>query len=145
MLYFVSWPIDIDMSWKYNKVTRRANYDANNPHHVVTVSIKLLESVQRKFTKRLPGYSLVSYQDRLKQLNLEGLELRRLRIDLSYIYKILFGLIYVNASDFFTLANNDHNTRGHVYKLSTHCSRLDIRKFYFSERVVKPWNNLRRP
>jgi hypothetical protein len=43
---------------------------------------------------------------------------------------------------FFTLANNDRNTRGHAYKLSTHCSRLDIRKFYFSERVVKPWNNL---
>jgi ribonuclease P/MRP protein subunit RPP40 len=111
-----------------------------SPHHIN--DIKLLESVQRKFTKRLPGYSLVSYQDRLKQLNLESLELRRLRIDLSYTYKILFGLIDVNASDFFTLANNDHNTRGHAYKLSTHCSRLDIRKFYFSERVVKPWNNL---
>ena len=111
-----------------------------SPHYIS--DIKLLESVQRKFTKRLPGYSSLRYQDRLRQLNIESLELRRLRTDLLYTYKILFGLVDVNASDFFTLTSNDHNTRGHAYKLATHCSRLDIRKFYFCERVIKPWNSL---
>jgi len=34
------------------------------------------------------------YHSRLKALNLENLELRRLRADLLLVYKILFGLVY---------------------------------------------------
>ena len=56
-----------------------------------------IESVQRKFTKRIPGMSGLSYHSRLKALNLESLELRRLRADLLLAYKILFGLLRVNT------------------------------------------------
>ena len=111
-----------------------------SPYHIK--DIKHLESVQRNFTKRLPGFSSLTYQQRLDKLNLDSLELRRLRNDLILTYKILFGLADVNAEDFFTLCHNGHNTRGHIYKLSTHYSRLDARKFYFSERIIKPWNDL---
>ena len=37
--------------------------------------------------------SNLSYYSRLKELNLESLELRRLRTDLLTVYKILFGLL----------------------------------------------------
>ena len=40
--------------------------------------IDALESVQRRFTKRLPGFSNMSYADRLITLNLQSLEHRRL-------------------------------------------------------------------
>jgi len=38
--------------------------------------IELIENVQRRFTKRLKGLSALSYDDRLKLLNLERLEIR---------------------------------------------------------------------
>ena len=59
-----------------------------------------IESVQRKFTKRIPGMSGLSYHSRLKALNLESLELRRLRADLLLAYKILFGLLRVDSNIF---------------------------------------------
>jgi len=47
----------------------------------------------------------LSYHSRLKALNLESLELRRLRADLLLAYKILFGLLRVNSDKFFTPRN----------------------------------------
>jgi len=44
--------------------------------------IEAVESVQRRFTKRLPGLNGLSYQERLKHVNLDSLELRRLYTDL---------------------------------------------------------------
>ena len=44
--------------------------------------IEAVESVQRRFTKRLPGLNSLSYPDRLKRINLHSLELRRLYTDL---------------------------------------------------------------
>jgi len=34
-------------------------------------------------------------------------------------------------------------TRGHSMKLSVQYSRIDVRKFFFSNRVVQPWNSLK--
>jgi len=74
-----------------------------SPYHVNLV--KLIESVQRKFTKRLPGYASLSYKDRLSHLALHSLELRCLRYDLLLTYKIVFRLTDIVASDMFTLTN----------------------------------------
>ena len=41
-----------------------------------------IESVQRRFTKRIRGLSNVGYRDRLEILSLESLQLRRLHQDL---------------------------------------------------------------
>ena len=63
--------------------------------------IQCIETVQRTFTKRLPGFKHMSYITRCNSLNIETLELRRLRCDLLLTYKILFGLVDVVAADFF--------------------------------------------
>ena len=107
--------------------------------HLVT-DIRKVESVQRKFTKRLPGCSHLSYPDRLVRLNLDSLVVRRLQHDLILAYKIVFGLTDMNPEDFFTFANSNHNTRGHAYKLLP--SRVDVLKGFFAVRIVKPWNCL---
>jgi ribonuclease P/MRP protein subunit RPP40 len=62
--------------------------------------INRIESVQRKFTKRLPGFALLNYKERLLQLKMETLESRRLRQDLLLAYKILFGLVDTNPKTF---------------------------------------------
>lgn len=51
--------------------------------------IDLMESVQRKFTKRIPTLCNLSYPERLAVLNLESLELRRLKFDLINYFKFL--------------------------------------------------------
>jgi hypothetical protein len=111
-----------------------------SPHHVTLV--KLIESVQRGFTKRLPGFWALDYKTRLASLGIDSLETRRLRQDLVCTYKIVFGLSNDTMSDFFTRASSDHNTRGHEYKLFPSCNRIDVRKYFFTERVIRPWNEL---
>jgi hypothetical protein len=54
--------------------------------------IDLIKNVQRSSSKRLHSLSSYSYFERLAFLNLEPLELRRLRFDLFYYYKVLHNL-----------------------------------------------------
>lgn len=110
-----------------------------SPHSVG--EIKALESVQRRFTKKLPGISELNYENRLKKLSLETLEFRRLKVDLVTTYKIIFGQIKTASSTFFEFSDYT-KTRGHRYKLKTPLSRTNIKKFSFSSRVIAPWNSL---
>ena len=51
--------------------------------------ITKLESIQRRFIKSLSGISSFSYSERLSLLNLDFLEMRRLRADLMLCFKML--------------------------------------------------------
>ena len=103
-----------------------------------------MESVQRRFTKRLPGFKLISYDDRYARLGIDRLELRALRADLILCYKILHGLVLLSSDDFFTIVRN-RATRGHGYKLFLPESRVDCRKRFFAVRVVRVSKSLLRP
>jgi hypothetical protein len=86
-----------------------------SPHH--SGRITQIESVQRRFTKRLPGLKNVKYQARLEQLGLASLEMRRLRQDLVFAYKIIFGLVSNACEGFFIMSNSILSTRGHSFKI----------------------------
>jgi len=113
-----------------------------SPHHIL--KIQQVETEQRKFTNRLPGYASLCYKERLLRPDLDSLEMRRLRQDLLYTYKIVFNLVSEAANDMFTLANTLYSTRtrGHPYKLYLHNSFIDVGKHFFCERIVIIWNNL---
>lgn len=64
--------------------------------------IDQIEDVQRRFTKRIPSISNLSYLERLARFNLEPLELRRLHFDLFYYYRILNNLAPHDPLDFFS-------------------------------------------
>jgi hypothetical protein len=104
--------------------------------------IELLEKVQRRFTKRLPGMKRLSYLERLANLNLTTLEARRLHIDLCLCYRIVNGLVDTNLSDMFTFAADCGSTRGHPLKLVKPHARVNSRMFFFSVRIVDVWNSL---
>jgi hypothetical protein len=112
-----------------------------SPYYVK--DIDCLEKVQRRATKMVPELKELSYEERLKQLNLYSLERRRLRGDLIETFKILKGLDKVNAEQFFSI-NATGRTRGHSMKLfkSGMKKGLLCRKHFFSQRVINEWNGL---
>jgi ribonucleases P/MRP protein subunit RPP40 len=103
--------------------------------------IAVLERVQKRATKMIMGLHNLSYYDRLIECSLLPLEKRRLRGDLIQTFKFMKGFDRVDYNKFFTL-NSTNRTRGHSLKLGKSRSRLDIRRNFFSQRVVDSWNRL---
>ena len=83
----------------------------------------------------------LSYEERLRRANLTSLEDRRTRGDLIQVFKLVKGLDRLDVLRFFQFASNNI-TRGHRYKLIKNRSKLDVRKYFFSQRIVDRWNGL---
>ena len=100
-----------------------------SPHSVGQV--KKIESVQRRFTKRFLCCCRLQYPERLVKLVVDSLELRRIRFDLIYVYKLLFGVVDADVPALFVANNVDTAARGHSLKLFVQQSRIDARKYFF--------------
>jgi len=100
----------------------------------------MLLNRRRRFTKRLQGFRDLPYTKRLRLLNLQLLEVRRLHFDLILCYKIVFGLMSINVADYFQVCSA--STRGHPYKLYKPFSGCTPRTSFFSMRVINVWNDL---
>jgi len=101
-----------------------------------------VEQVQRRITKRIKSIQHLTYEARLRLLKLPTLEKRRIYFDLLECYKIVHGLVRSEISK--VIALSEHNTRGYRCKLtsSSKTARLNVRKYFFSERVLSIWNAL---
>ena len=103
--------------------------------------IDKIERVQHRATKMIEECRGLGYEGRLKFTGLITLEDRRTRGDMIEVFKVLKGISKVDSSRWFRLADSSR-TRGHRYKLVKCRSRLDVRKNFFSQRVVNTWNSL---
>ena len=83
----------------------------------------------------------LSYEERLDRLGLYSLEFRRLRGDLIETYKILKGLERLDAGRLFPMLG-ESRTRGHSLRIRGRPFRMEMRKNFFSQRVVNLWNSL---
>jgi hypothetical protein len=83
----------------------------------------------------------IPYEARLVMLGMESLEIRRLKLDTQFTYKILFGIVDRYYSTMFSL-NAVQRTRAKLQTVYVQRSRLQSRKHFFINRIVKSWNNL---
>jgi len=107
--------------------------------------IDAIERVQRYYTRRvfkrcrLPA---ASYPDRLKYFEMESLELRRIRSDLTMYFKIIHGYSVIDSSIMFQLCNNAN--RGNGYKMYIPFCNTVCLQNAFPVRQLSIWNGLSR-
>jgi len=80
------------------------------------------------------------YQERLRELGLFSLEKRRLRQDLTSVYKCLIGASKEDRVRLLVICSN--RTRGEKHKLKYRKFHLNVRTNFLLVSVVKHWKRL---
>ena len=106
--------------------------------------IMAIEKVQKRFTKKIPGCKNLTYHQRLNKLNLESLELRRIRADLKFTFKLIFNKTALKNKDFIIINNsNERQLRSHNYQIRPIHKLNTVRSNQnFFNRIVTIWNEL---
>jgi len=89
------------------------------------------------------GVEHLPYEEKLRELGLCTLERRRLRGGLIAVFQYLKGSYKKDGDNLFSRACCDR-TRGNDFKLKASRFTLDMRRKFFTVRVVKCWTRLPR-
>ena len=103
-----------------------------------------IESVQRRYTKRLPQLRSLPYEARLEHLQLSTLEAHRKRADVIMAFKSLHGLLKIDPSTI-GVKFSTASTRGHCVNLAVDRSINNTVKQSFCFRIGYCWNSLPLP
>ena len=81
-----------------------------------------------------------SGHDRLKCLNADSLEMRRIKFDLAMYYSILHELVHIPCQTLFQVRDMRTRTNGlTLYKEKFNCN---IERYIFRHRQINIWNSL---
>ena len=102
---------------------------------------RLLEALQRRWTRQISGVEHLDYVSRLKEVGLYSVAGRSLRMDLIKVWKAFNFDVDLGLSAIFERAPYQ-NTRGHSLKLSIPICRSDVKRRFLGTRCVTEWNAL---
>ena len=114
-----------------------------NPAKVADV--KTLERVQRRAFRLITDQGDADYDTKLNKIGMTTLEDRRQQGDQIEAFKIINDMSVLNKYDFFKFVHDRHciDMRSHSDNLLVpEKCRLNVRKNFFSCRVVNTWNDL---
>ena len=123
-------------------------YNTSIWHPTLISDAKIIENVQRKFTKRVCqrcNIKFNSYSERLTILDIDSLEQRRIKYDLINLFKIYYKIIDVEFDDLFIKNSSvsNYNTRGHNHKIFLpRYSGSTTRHNFYCNRIIPIWNKL---
>ena len=108
-----------------------------------------LEKVQKRIVRMIPGLR-GSYEDKLRDLGMTTLQRRRKRGDMIQTWRILTGKDRVYPANWFILqgdlvrdgATSTRGHRGYQALLAGPQANLEVRREFFSNRVVDEYNRL---
>ena len=107
----------------------------------------ILENVQRRAIGMVTNFRGRTYEEKLAEAGMVTLEARRLRGDLLQAYRVLNGVDDVDPKKWFTMAqerngaSSTRHTNG-VLNVERGEGKGDVRRNFWSQRVVDPWNSL---
>ena len=128
---FCGWSVNVGVAGRYPLAAESsAVLDKGTGHDPTSLGVVVYDNITTLLVGTAAGHLLkVSYSlclsivprksDSRRLYNVPSLELRRLRADLYWCYKILFRLVAVTSDVFFT-KNFCTSTHGHQYKLYKH-------------------------
>ena len=108
--------------------------------HSATVNA-IVENVQRRFTKRINGIAYLSYEARIRHLQLPSLLQRRVYLDLIFIYKCLHQLTAISVNSL-GLSVISSTTRGNGIRLNYFIPKTLLLSTSFRCRAAQAWNTL---
>ena len=89
-----------------------------------------------------------TYEGKLNEIKLESLADRRSRADMVQTYKIVHGFDKLECNEMFTMINQGSDStrvtrlRADSLNIKSLRCNLDIRKNFFSQRIICMWNSL---
>ena len=104
--------------------------------------INAIERVQKHFTKRIKSLSHLSYTERLLALDIEPLELRRLKADLVLYYKMFNNLIALSSTEYFYHSEAVYQTRSGGNRINMPLCHNNCFENDFFNRCIACWNSL---
>ena len=108
--------------------------------------VKVIESIQKRAVRMTSGLESKEYEGRLKEVKMSSLAERRERGDLIQTWKILNKYDRVEENRWFERVNTEREVTTRLtsckQNLKLNSCNLDIRKYFFSQRVINMWNSL---
>jgi hypothetical protein len=105
-----------------------------------TADKQVLENVQKKFVNMIVGLKTGTYEDKCKEIGLETLEERREVQDMAQTYKMIQGKERLKTQIFTHVDGGRTRQDADELNVKQKPARLDIRRNFFSQRIVKKLN-----
>jgi hypothetical protein len=103
---------------------------------------QVLENVQKKFVNIIAGLRPGTYEDKCREIRLDTLEQRREVQDMAQAYKMIQGKEKLKSEIFKHVDGGRTRQDADKLNLKQKPARLNVRRNFFSQRIVKKWNQI---